>query len=98
MWDTSTYLCLQAAVVLVVLAGADYGFQRWKFEQDIRMTDEEIREEAKSTQGDPQIKARRRRVQRELANQRLMQDVPKADAVITNPTSWRWLFVMIRRR
>ncbi len=86
VWDTSTYLCLQAAVVLVVLAGADYGFQRWKFEQDIRMTDEEIREEAKSTQGDPQIKARRRRVQRELANQRLMQDVPKADAVITNPT------------
>lgn len=86
VWDTSTQLCLQVALVLITLALADYGFQRWNFEQELRMTDEEVREEIKSTQGDPQMKARRRRVQRELANQRLTQDVPKADAVITNPT------------
>lgn len=86
VWDTSTQLCLQAAVVLVILALADYGFQRWKFEQDLRMTDEEIREELKSTQGDPSLKARRRRVQRELAAQRLKNDVPKADVVVVNPT------------
>ncbi len=55
-------------------------------EQDLRMTDEEIREEMKSTQGDPALKARRRRVQRELAAQRLQNDVPKADVVVVNPT------------
>jgi flagellar biosynthetic protein FlhB len=68
------------------LAVIDYAFQRWRYEQDLRMTDEELREEFKMTQGDPQTKARRRRVQRELAAQRLQADVPKADVVVTNPT------------
>lgn len=86
VWELTTQLCVQAAVVLLVLAGADYGFQRWKYEQDLMMTDEEVREEMKSTQGDPAMKARRRRVQRELIGQRIQQDVPKADAVVTNPT------------
>ncbi len=86
VWDTSMQLCLQAAAVLLSLALVDYGFQRWKFEQDLRMTDEEVREEMKSTQGDPAMKARRRRVQRELAAQRLQNDVPKADVVVVNPT------------
>lgn len=86
IWQISTNLCLQAAVVLTILAVADYAFQRWHFEQELRMTDEEIREEMKSTQGDPSLKARRRKIQREMASQRLTQEVPKADAILVNPT------------
>lgn len=86
IWQITTNLCLQAAVVLTILAVADYAFQRWHFEQELRMTDEEIREEMKSTQGDPSLKARRRRIQREMASQRLTQEVPKADAILVNPT------------
>ncbi|MFN6127563.1 MAG: flagellar biosynthesis protein FlhB [Planctomycetota bacterium] len=86
VWETLIELCRNVAVGLLLLAIVDYAFQRWKYEQDLRMTDEELREEFKMTQGDPQTKARRRRVQRELANQRLQTDVPKADVVITNPT------------
>jgi flagellar biosynthetic protein FlhB len=85
-WESSLDLSLQAGFALLVLALADFGFQKWKYEQDLMMTDEEIREEMKMTQGDPSTKARRRRVQRELANQRLQADVPKADVVVTNPT------------
>ncbi len=86
VWDTMITLCRDVAIALLVLAIADYAFQRWKYEQDLRMTDEELREELKMTQGDPHTKARRRKVQRELAQQRLSVDVPKADVVITNPT------------
>ncbi len=86
VWESTTQLGVQAGAVLLVLAIGDYGFQWWKMEQDLRMTDEEIREEMKSTQGDPALKARRRRVQRELAAQRLQNDVPKADVVVVNPT------------
>jgi flagellar biosynthetic protein FlhB len=86
VWETLVELCRNVAVGLLLLAIVDYAFQRWKYEQDLRMTDEELREEFKMTQGDPHTKARRRRVQRELANQRVKTDVPKADVVITNPT------------
>ncbi len=86
VWSTMIDLCRTVAVALLILSIIDYGFQRWKYEQDLRMTDEELREEMKLTQGDPQIKSRRRRVQRQLAAQRLQADVPKADVVVTNPT------------
>lgn len=86
VWETLVDLGRNVAIGLLVLAIVDYSFQRWKYEQDLMMTDEELREEFKMTQGDPQTKARRRRVQRELAGQRVQTDVPKADVVITNPT------------
>lgn len=86
VWRTTIDLSTQVAWSLVILAVLDYGFQKWKYEQDLMMTDEDLREEIKSTQGDPQMKARRRRVQREIASQRIASDVPKADVVITNPT------------
>ena len=72
--------CPAAARVL------DYAYQRWKHEKDLRMTQQEIREEMKDYQGDPQIIARRRAVQRQLVLNRLSDAVPKADVVITNPT------------
>ncbi len=86
VWDTTVDLCLRAAAVLFVLAIMDYGYQYWKFEQDLRMSDEELREELKMMQGDPQMVARRRQVQREMLKNRIQSTVPKADVVVTNPT------------
>lgn len=71
---------------LAVLAGADYLFQRWDLERKMMMSKQEVKEEMKQREGDPQIKARIRRVQREMANRRMMEAIPKADVVITNPT------------
>lgn len=77
---------VKIAGALLVLALLDYGFQWWKHEQDLRMTTQEVREEMKNLQGDPQIISRRRAVQRQLMMGRLSATVPKADVVITNPT------------
>jgi flagellar biosynthetic protein FlhB len=68
------------------LAGSDYFFQRWELEKQMRMTKQEVKEEMKSREGDPLIRARVRKLQRELANRRMMDDVKKADVIITNPT------------
>jgi len=81
VWTT-----IKVGLALFVLAILDYAFQRWKHEQDLRMTPQEVREEMKHLEGDPQISARRRVVQRQLALNRLSAAVPKADVVITNPT------------
>jgi flagellar biosynthetic protein FlhB len=77
---------LKIACALLLLAVLDYGFQWWKQEQDLRMTPQEVREELKDLQGDPQVIARRRNVQRQLALSRLSTMVPKGDVTITNPT------------
>jgi flagellar biosynthetic protein FlhB len=77
---------LKIGLALLLLAIFDYAFQRWKFEQDIRMTQQEIREEMKNLEGNPEVMARRKQVQRQLALNRLGTAVPKADVVITNPT------------
>jgi flagellar biosynthetic protein FlhB len=80
----STMLWIGAA--LLALAILDYGLARWKYEQDLRMTHQEVREEMKNVQGDPQIVARRRAIQRQLVLNRISTSVPKADVVVTNPT------------
>lgn len=71
---------------LLILALADLFFQRWKHEQDIRMTAQEMKEEMKNLQGNPEVAARRRQVQRQMAMARVGDAVPKADVVVTNPT------------
>ena len=76
---------LRAALALLFLSIFDLLYQRWQHEQDIRMTREEIREEMKRTEGDPEIRRRIRRVQRDLSQARMMKAIPEADAVITNP-------------
>jgi len=81
LWTT-----LKIALALLVLAILDYAYQRWRYERDLRMTPQEVREELKNLEGDPQIIARRRVVQRQLALNRLSKAVPKADVVVTNPT------------
>lgn len=79
-------LLFGVGLVTVVLAAADYFFQRWELERRMMMTKQEIKEEVKQREGDPQIKSRIRRIQRDIANRRMMADVQKGDVVITNPT------------
>lgn len=79
-------LVLSTGLFMLVLAIADYFFQRWQLEKEMMMTKQEVKEEMKSRDGDPMIKARIRRVQKEIANRKMMSEIPKADVVITNPT------------
>jgi len=79
-------ILLQCGLLLLLLAAGDYAFQWWSFEKSIRMTKEEIKEEYRQQEGDPAVKSRIRSIQREKARRRIMQEVPKADVVITNPT------------
>lgn len=68
------------------LAAADYGYQRWSHRRGLRMTREEVKEETRLAEGDPTIRARFRSLHRQYAMRRMMQDVARADVVITNPT------------
>jgi flagellar biosynthetic protein FlhB len=79
-------LLLISAIVLTVFAVADFAYQRWQFERNLRMTKQEVKEEYKEVEGDPRVKARIKSLQREMARKRMMQEVPKADVIITNPT------------
>jgi flagellar biosynthetic protein FlhB len=78
-----TFLIIAAAFALIV--AVDVPFQIWDHHRQLRMTKEEVRQELKETEGDPQIKARIRSLQREVARRRMMAEVPKADVVVTNP-------------
>ncbi len=79
-------LLLRLAAAGAILAALDYIVQRWQFNRNLRMTKQEIRDEMRQTEGDPQVKQRIRRLQRQRARQRMMQEVPKATVVIANPT------------
>ena len=70
----------------LIVALVSYAIEKWQFERSLRMTKQEIREEHKEMEGDPLIKSRIRTIQRETARKRMMQEVPKATVVITNPT------------
>lgn len=78
-------LALRILVVLVALGLIDFTFQRWKHRRDLRMSKTEVKDELKQTEGDPETKKRRMRMQQQIAMQRLSADVPKADVVVTNP-------------
>lgn len=82
----SYLIFLKAAVVIAALAVLDWVFQRWQFMEKMRMTKQELKEEAKTTEGDPHVKGRIRSIQMEMARKRMMADVPDADVIITNPT------------
>ncbi|CAM3918276.1 flagellar biosynthesis protein FlhB [Geobacillus stearothermophilus] len=79
---------LYAAAALLFLALFDYLYQRFEFERNIRMSKQDIKDEFKKTEGDPLIKSRIKQRQREMAMRRMMQEVPNADVVITNPTHY----------
>ena len=93
VWEILVYLgkitfkiLLTTCWVLILLAIMDYMYQRWEYDKGLKMSKEEIKEEAKNSEGDPAIKARIKRLQREMSRKRMMSAVPKADVVITNPT------------
>ncbi len=79
-------LCFSVGIISLALALGDYFFQRWDLERKMMMTKQEVKEEVKQREGDPMIKARIRRIQREMANKRMMAEIPKADVIVTNPT------------
>ncbi len=81
LWD---FLIVSAALLLVV--AVDIPFQLWDHQRQLKMTKQEIKEEGKQTEGSPEVKGRQRRLQMEMAQQRMMEAVPDADVVITNPT------------
>lgn len=76
------------SAALLVLGIADYFYQKWKFKEDMKMTKQEVKDEYKNSEGDPQIKGRQRQRMREASQRRMMQSVPQADVVITNPTHY----------
>lgn len=71
---------------LIAVSVADYFFKFWQHKQSIKMTKQEVKEEYKQMEGDPKVKGKRKQIQQEMAMQRMMQAVPKADVIITNPT------------
>lgn len=77
---------MRVGVLLLVLAILDYFYQRYRLEQSLKMTKEEVKDEMRSMEGDPKVKQRRRQVQVQRHMQRLKKEVPRADVVVTNPT------------
>ncbi len=77
---------LRIAIIYLIVGIADFAYQKRKFKDEMKMTKQEVKDEYKNTEGDPQIKGRQRRKMQEVSQRRMMQDVPKADVVITNPT------------
>lgn len=81
-------LARTAAIIMVFVAAADYLYQWYEYEKNLRMSKQEIKEEYKQTEGDPQIKGKIKQKQQEVARQRMIQAVPTADVVIRNPTHY----------
>lgn len=79
-------LAMALALVLGLIATLDFLYQKWQFQKDQKMSKQEVKDEMKQSEGDPLVKGRIRQIQRQMAQQRMMQEVPKADVVITNPT------------
>lgn len=77
---------IKISLIFVVIGLADFGYQKWKHLHDLRMSKQEVKDEMKQSEGDPQIKGQIRQKMREGARRRMMQELPKADVVITNPT------------
>ena len=86
-WADLAYgLAWRVGAAYFLLAAADYAYQRWNLMRSLRMTREEVKEDFKSSEGDPFLRGRIRQQQRRMARQRMLSKVPKADVVITNPT------------
>ncbi len=95
VWEIMKYIAgisylvmLRVAMVLVVLAILDYFYQRWEYEDSLKMSKSEVRDEYKQMEGDPLIKSRIRRLQLEYARKRMMLEIPEADVVVTNPVHY----------
>jgi flagellar biosynthetic protein FlhB len=76
------------ASTLILIAAVDVPFQLWDHKRQLKMTQQEVREEFKETEGRPEVRGRIRQLQREMAQRRMMEEVPKADVIVTNPTHY----------
>ncbi|MCX8084022.1 MAG: flagellar biosynthesis protein FlhB [Calditerrivibrio sp.] len=81
-------VAFKLAIIILVISIVDFLYQKWQYNEDLKMTKQEVKEEFKQMEGDPLIKQRIRSMQREMARKRMMEEVPKADVVITNPTHY----------
>ena len=79
-------LVMKVCMAFAAIAFLDFLYQRWEYEKSLRMTKQEVKDEFKQTEGNPEIKGRIRRIQRQMAMSRMMQKVPQADVIIRNPT------------
>ena len=86
LFDLVMDLGLKVSIVYFVVAFADLFFQKWKHKQDLKMTKQEVKEEYKNQEGDPKIKSQQRQRMQQASRRRMMQSIPEADVVITNPT------------
>ena len=86
--DILISVAFQLGIALAIIAPFDFLYQWWKYEKDLMMTKQEIRDEYRLTEGDPQIKGKIRQKQRQISAMRMMQAVPNADVIITNPTHY----------
>jgi len=86
MLDSAFALIWKIGLVYLAIAGADFAWEKYKFKKDMMMTKEEVKEEWKQTEGDPQVKSRIKKLMYEASKRRMMKELPKADVVITNPT------------
>lgn len=81
-------IAIKICVMMFIIAILDYAYQWWQYEKDLRMSKQEVKEEYKEIEGNPEIKQRIRQKQREISMRRMLSEVPKADVVITNPTHY----------
>ncbi len=81
-------ITLKIAIILLILALLDFLYQRWQHSKDLMMTKNEVKQESKQTEGDPLVKSRVKAAQREMSRKRMMQAIPDADVVVTNPTHY----------
>lgn len=79
---------LRAGLILVLLAVIDYFYQRYEYEKKLKMSKQEVKDEYKQIEGDPKIKSKIRQKQMQISMRRMMQEIPKADVIITNPTHY----------
>ncbi len=86
--DAIMEMIIKVSIVFLAIAGFDYFYQWWDYERQIKMSKQELKEEYKQTEGNPEIKGRIRNIQRERARSRMMQAVPTADVIVRNPTHY----------
>jgi flagellar biosynthesis protein FlhB len=85
---TSFSLAIKVGIVFLFVAGLDFLRQKWQYKRDLMMTQQEVKEEAKEREGNPLVKSRIRTLQRDIARRRMVEDVKKADLILTNPTTY----------
>lgn len=88
VWDLVFTVWWRIGVAMLILGVIDLAYQRWQHGQDQRMTQQEMKEELKQYEGNPQIKQRIRAIQRQMSLNRMMSEVPEADVIVTNPTTY----------